>query len=153
MKRLGSGLRTAAVLAIALGSTAAWAQPALDMAPREPTVPPGGHVTFLVLGGTMPYSFQLVDDMTLDRVEAVDSTHCRFDAYGPADRTVTVSATDAAGTTVSTTVTIGPNVTAIGPTDPVVPRSTFQLRATGGSGIYKWSFVQNNSFGTVDANS
>ena len=123
--------------------------PQVSMSPLGPSIPPRGSISFGATGGSGGYGWSLAPGPSGGTINAGSGLYVAGTTGSVTD---TVKVLDSNGNSVTTGVTVGPGVTVAPAAATVAPRQSKSFVASGGSGgVYTWTFVQNASNGSLDA--
>lgn len=118
---------------------------AITLNPVDLTIAQGGSTTFTATGGTGVYTWTL-SDTALGRIISTTGVFTAWYAAG----TLTVTATDTAGNTGTTNVTIVPTGLTIAPISLILNQGdTYTFTTTGGTDPYFYS-SSNTAVGAID---
>lgn len=121
----------------------------LAITPANPTVQPGGAVSFSASGGSgTGFTWALVTNASQGSVGAATGQYLA----GPVGNVVdVVEVTDSLGNRARTNVTVGQGLTVSPTTTNVAPRESRTFTVQGGTAPYTFALVTNGSQGTVEA--
>ena len=121
----------------------------LTLSPPTANVPVGGTQQFSVSGGTAPYTFSIFQNQSGGSIDPGTG----FYTAGAVAGTDTIRVTDAENATAEATVTVvQPEPLAISPQIATLPAGgTQQFTANGGTAPYSFTILQNQSGGSINA--
>lgn len=120
----------------------------IAISPAEPTTTTRGTISFTAVGGSGSFTWSIVTAASGGTIDVATGVYTAGSVGNVVD---VVKATDSVGNSATVGVNVGPALT-IDPPNATVQTGTKQgFAAAGGSGVYVWSLLQDQSGGNIGA--